>query len=146
MSEGPYDISLVFAAREASVRCAMNSIRQSLRALAIEELVVGTVEIVLAEASNNIVEHAYEDSGEGTINLKCKRSQGLLLFELVDEGLPFPKQTLPPKQVHDLNAGLDELPEGGFGWGLIRDMTTSLAYRRIEGRNILRFSMLSEVG
>ncbi len=145
LSHGPFDISLVFAAREAAVRCALKSVRKSLRALSLDEMVIGSVEIVLAEALNNIVEHAYGNSEMGTITVNCQRRKGFLLFELTDRGVSFPQQLIPKKQIHDLDSGTDTLPEGGFGWGLIRDMTTSLAYRRHEGRNILRFSILSEL-
>lgn len=144
LSYGPYDISLVFAARECAVRNALQSVRSTLRALSIGDIAIGTVEIVLAEAANNIVEHAYADTGLGTISLNCQRLEGLLLFELVDQGKPLPKGVLPEKQHHDLSAELNDLPEGGFGWGLIRDMTTSLVYRRDQGRNVLRFSLPSE--
>ena len=36
---------------------------------------------------------------------------------------------------------VEELPEGGFGWDLIRQLTTGLAYARVEGRNELTFRM-----
>ena len=141
MSQGPFDISLVFNATEDAVRCALGSVRESLRALSIEELTIGTVEIVLAEVSNNIVEHAYKNSTKGTVDLKCQRVEGLLFFEIRDNGTPLPHNEIPHKKQHDLDSDLHLLPEGGFGWGLIRDMTLSLAYQRVDGQNILRFSL-----
>ena len=37
--------------------------------------------------------------------------------------------------------GLHDLPEGGFGWGMIRDLTDDLSYRRDGARNELRFTV-----
>jgi len=55
-----------------------------------------------------------------------------------------PGGEVPAKPSHDLDAGLDQLPEGGFGWGLIREMTTMLLYKRSEEQNILRFGVILE--
>ena len=48
----------------------------------------------------------------------------------------------PPKG-HPAELGVDmqDLPEGGFGWFLIRTLTTDLRYRREAGRNRLSFQM-----
>ncbi len=142
--QGSNDIHLVFPATQDSVRDALGKITQSLHALALDDMTIGTIEIVLAEATNNIVEHAYSDKGVGTIVLTCCKETSLVRFELIDQGLPFPGGEIPAKQSHDLNAELNSLPEGGFGWGLIRDMTTSLSYRRSLGKNVLRFAILIE--
>jgi serine/threonine-protein kinase RsbW len=139
-----HDIHLVFSATEDAVRAALNSVRQSLHAFAIDDMTLGTIEIVLAETANNIVEHAYSDSGTGTIVLSCQKESGLVRFELIDNGHAFPGGEIPAKQTHNLEADLQVLPEGGFGWGLIRDMTTSLVYRHVDGKNILQFTILIE--
>lgn len=141
LSQGLGDISLIFAAREDAVRLALDAVRTSLHALGIGDDTKGAVEIVLAEATNNIVEHAYEDCTTGTIELNGCLRNGILLFELRDRGKSLPHKRIPRKQHHDLAADLERLPEGGFGWGLIRDMTQSLAYRRVDGQNILRFAL-----
>lgn len=140
------DIRLVFPASEEAVRRALQSLRDSLGALGVDDLTMGTVEIVLAEAANNIVEHAYPDMSAGTIALSCCLEHAQIRFALCDTGAALPGGELPRKQHHDLASALDDLPEGGFGWGLIRDMTDALSYRRIDGRNVLRFSILGEEG
>lgn len=140
MSES-HEISLIFPATEEAVRRALSSVRSTLSALSLDEFTIGSVEIVLAEVANNIVEHAYENTGNGTISLKCNLKDPLVKFEITDQGVALPNETLPAKKEHDLESDLNDLPEGGFGWGLIRDMTDSLAYRRQNGKNILRFSI-----
>jgi serine/threonine-protein kinase RsbW len=34
---------------------------------------------------------------------------------------------------------LDDQPEGGFGWFLIRSLARELEYRRTDGENVLTF-------
>lgn len=132
------DIDLVFPAESAAVRDALSAMRKKLREHDLSEMCLGTIEIVLAEACNNIVEHAYQDSGGGDIHLTLRYGGGLVVVELTDFGLPMPLMHPPHKKTHNLEAELEALPEGGFGWGLIRDMCKSLSYRRLSGQNITR--------
>jgi serine/threonine-protein kinase RsbW len=133
------DIHLVFPATEISVRRALLSLRASLKALAVDDLTIGMVEIILAEVANNIFEHAYPLNVNGTVTLACTKAEQGLRFEVCDQGRTLPGGEIPSKKEHDLEADRNQLPEGGFGWGLIRDMTTMLMYKRDRGRNILRF-------
>ncbi|WP_151717781.1 ATP-binding protein [Gemmobacter serpentinus] len=96
----------------------------------------GRIEIVLAEALNNIVEHAYAGT-TGQIRLELSLRPEGLLCQLRDSGCPLPDLQLPPGQL----AAFDDcdLPEGGFGWFLIRTLTADLCYRRDEGQNELCF-------
>ncbi len=135
------DIHLVFAAREIAVRRAMHSICHALRLRDVDDLTLGTLEIVLAEVTNNIVEHAYPEGSDGTITLSGRIGIESIQFEVVDHGKMLPGGEVPSKQNHDLEIDLQDLPEGGFGWGLIRDITQNLAYRRDEDRNILQFAI-----
>lgn len=126
-----------FRGEALAVRAAL---RESLAALAPHlpsaEL-RGTVEIVLAEVLNNIVEHAYGNT-PGPVELQLRPGpRGLEVF-VADEGRPFP-QGHPPRP--DTRTTGDALPEGGFGWPLIHSLTRDIAYRRHAGRNELRFRL-----
>ena len=37
---------------------------------------------------------------------------------------------------------MEAWPEGGFGWGLIRDLASNLTYARHEGENHLSFTIV----
>lgn len=99
----------------------------------------GTTEIVLAEALNNVVEHAYAQY-PGKIEVTLNRIGAELAVEIIDTGLPMPGETLPVGGLVE-TVTLDDAPEGGFGWFLIRQLSRDLDYRRDAGRNILRFSL-----
>ena len=101
---------------------------------------LGMVELVLAEVLNNVVEHAYA-GGHGKIELTIQLTSTDLSCAIVDEGDPMPDGTLP---AGDLDAAFatDGLPEGGFGWHLIRSLSQDLRYDRYKGRNHLSFRLL----
>lgn len=96
-------------------------------------------EVVLAEALNNIVEHAY-DCENGQIEVRLRPSLGLLHCNIFDAGAPMPNDELPAGLAQPIGPG-HTLPEGGFGWFLIRTLTTHLNYRRIDARNHLSFQL-----
>jgi len=97
----------------------------------------GAAELVLAEAMNNIVEHAYAGQ-PGRIELRMQPHAGGLAVSVTDWGRPMPGGALPPGNPPVLSAEAD-LPEGGFGWHLIRSLSTDLTYARVDGQNRLSF-------
>lgn len=99
----------------------------------------GAAELVLAEVLNNVAEHAYrEHSGQVSLTIG-RRTPGIHIL-VVDKGKPMPGGQPPDGLLPDRFATtLDNLPEGGFGWYLIRSLTTDLIYTRINGCNQLRF-------
>jgi serine/threonine-protein kinase RsbW len=101
----------------------------------------GLAELALAEVLNNVVEHAYRD-GAGKIELTLSVGEGDLRVTVVDRGLPLPGGRLPQGTLPE--PGPDGPAEGGYGWFLIRQLSCDLAYRRINGRNELRFRLLGD--
>ncbi|WP_435257559.1 ATP-binding protein [Thioclava sp. FR2] len=100
-------------------------------------LVHDNAQIVLAEVLNNIVEHSYAQS-EGEIDLTMTVSDAGLLCTVLDRGLPMPLDKIPDAQNPMENDPID-LPEGGFGWFLIRTLSKELGYLREGGCNRLSF-------
>jgi len=43
------------------------------------------------------------------------------------------------RQRAEIDVAIADLPEGGFGWGLIRALSSGLSYRRMSERNRLAF-------
>lgn len=99
----------------------------------------GTLEIVLAEALNNVVEHAYAEA-PGPIRVCVDHMPPVLKVSVYDTGLPMPQGQLPKGDLAPFAAG-DDLPEGGFGWFLIRTLTVELAYERLGEVNHLHFEV-----
>ena len=99
-------------------------------------------EIVLAEVLNNVVEHAYARHS-GDITLVLRGTGRGLACELTDRGAAMPGLTLPVGAFQDLGE-VEDLPEGGFGWYLIRTLVEDLRYERRGDENHLSFLLVDE--
>lgn len=100
-----------------------------------------TLELVLAEVLNNVVEHAYRGRPDGEVVLSITLGDAAITCEVLDAGAAMPGGDLPMGRPPDLPAASGLTPEGGFGWFLIRSLTRDLAYSRSDGRNRLVFSL-----
>jgi serine/threonine-protein kinase RsbW len=96
----------------------------------------GTVELVLAEVLNNVAEHAYA-GGSGPVEVGLCATPLGIACRIIDRGLAMPNGRLPQGGLP--SAGPGDLPEGGFGWHLIRSLTADLTYARSAGQNRLSF-------
>ena len=109
------------------------------RGMGLDDL--GSVEIVLAEALNNIVEHAYPEGQPGEVHLYVRQGRAGLLVEIRDTGKPMPKGRAPIGNHPMAEFTNDPMPEGGYGWFLIRELVRDLIYDREDGENFLVFRM-----
>jgi serine/threonine-protein kinase RsbW len=130
---------MVLAATPLAVRDALRRLLAAAPLCGLTQQDRSTAEIVLAEVLNNIVEHGYAGR-PGDIAVTLIPGPGVIRVEVADDGAPMPGGTLPEGEPHDLT-GNDPLPEGGFGWYLIRVLTCGLEYRRVAGRNLLHFGL-----
>lgn len=128
-----------FVATETAVRDVLGALRGWLQDSAINAGAQSTIELVLAEAMNNIVEHAYADTTSGRIHLRVWHHRDHLQFELSDTGQPMPDLTLPEAVLPSSDKPVCDLPEGGFGWFLIHRLTHDLRYQRNQQENRLCF-------
>ena len=130
-----------FRATFDNVRRAIEEAMVSLEPLALSDEDCDSVQIVLAEALNNVVEHAYRGAEPGEVKLVLRHGRAGLLIEIRDKGKPMPNGRTPTGEHPSRALGADELPEGGFGWFLIRELARDLIYDRENGENFLIFRM-----
>ncbi len=131
------ELRFSFAGDPAAVRRALSHVMVRLHGALEDPIDRATVEIVLAEVLNNVAEHAYGGGG-GRIELWLRWSADGLGCVVLDDGRPMPGGRLPTGAPPRL---ADDLPEGGFGWQLIRRLARDLCYCRSGGRNRLSFSL-----
>ena len=98
-----------------------------------------TVEVVLAEVMNNVAEHAYAWRRDGEMVLGLRMTAGGLSISVTDDGLPMPDAELPFGERLDPTTALGDMPEGGFGWLIIRQLARDVTYRRHQDVNQLSF-------
>lgn len=137
----PYSQPLTFAipGTEIAVRNGLAAAIASLKLLKLPPEEYGTIELVLAEVMNNIVEHAYADTPDGVIELSIQPKALGLYCTFHDTGHPMPDGAVPLGNLSSPDCDIADLPEGGFGWFLIRDLARDLEYSRKDGANILTF-------
>lgn len=130
-------MQLAFPGTVEAVRTSLQSLMSSALLRGLNDDCRDTAQIVLAEVLNNVVEHAYAQT-PGEIEITLAFGADGLCCNIYDSGLPMPGLALPEGKLAAYGETAD-LPEGGFGWFLIRSMTKDLAYARAEGRNHLSF-------
>ncbi|MCT4554181.1 MAG: ATP-binding protein [Pelagimonas sp.] len=122
-----------------AVREALADLRSALSGRGLAEDALGTWELVFAEALNNIVEHAYAERPDGEIRMNMVLQGARMHAKIEDQGFPMPGGTLPEGKAANLDVPEQDLPEGGFGWFLIRSLTEDLRYCRDGATNRLDF-------
>lgn len=126
-----------FTASDRATRAVLAALDERLQRLGIDEDDRASAELLLAEALNNICEHAYAGKG-GTVELAVDIRRAGLACQLRDFGQAIPGGALPGGGLPIIDPP-DNVPEGGFGWHIIRCLSTDLHYRRENGRNCLSF-------
>lgn len=102
---------------------------------------LASVQLVLAEVLNNIVEHACRDTRDATIRVSCRFGPTDVAVAVMDNGRPLQGGKAPDSVLSRQHDTIESLPEGGFGWFIIRRLTQDLSYRRRTGRNYLMFTI-----
>ena len=111
-------------------------IGQWLRSHDVVEDAIEELELVLAEALNNVVEHAYLYAEDGEIGILVRLRADQLRATITDTGQMFDGP--PPLIDLDVeNMGIEDLPEGGFGWNLIRTLTDNVEFEHKDRQNCL---------
>ena len=132
----PFDLCV--QSSELAVREALEGVITGLDPLALDVEEVTTVELVLAEALNNIVEHAYPEGSEGgIIAIRCNHKNDGLHVTMKDEGNTMPDGQMPIGMAPNVDVDVMDMPEGGFGWFLIKDLAKDIRYRREGQANML---------
>ncbi len=124
-----------FTAGDMATRAVLVDIVEKLTDAGISVEDLATIELILAEALNNVVEHAYAE-GPGTVELLIEMRRRGLQCQIVDTGRPMPTGDAPDPPLPEIKPPVD-IPEGGFGWHIIRCLTTDLTYHRDGTRNTL---------
>lgn len=131
------NFTVSFFGSAMAVRDALGNMKQHLLGFDIGEDDSAVFELIAAEVLNNIVEHAYADRTDGRISLWCCQESDGLHLKFEDEGVAMPGNSVPGSKKTNTAVDLYDLPEGGFGWSMIHELTKDLTYRRDGSRNVL---------
>ena len=126
----PVTLKIAFPSGEMEVRQALAELRRGLAPMELAPEDEGAIELVLGEVLNNVVEHAYAGIGGGSVRVLCRLRPDRLDIRICDTGRPLPANRLPPGIAADVAVPRQDLPEGGFGWFLIRAFARDIRYDR----------------
>lgn len=96
-----------------------------------------SIQIALAEALNNVVEHGYGADTLGAVAVCLRARPSELAVEITDWGKAYPDHVIPSGAPPDPA----KLEEGGYGWYLIRTLMTTVTYERRRHANHLTLSL-----
>ena len=91
-------------------------------------------QLAVDEACTNIIEHAYEGEGRGSIELQCDTNAGELTIIIEDQGKPFDPNSIPEPQ---LNTKLEDMQVGGLGLYFMRQVMDAVEFSYEDGSNKL---------
>lgn len=139
----PPSLGKVFACRftsgDMATRRVLAQVKQGLTKAGLSDEDLATVELILAEALNNVVEHAYANE-PGPVELSVALQSYGLACSIIDNGRPMPSDDAPDPALPVIDPPV-EIPEGGFGWHIIRCLTRDLEYRRDGVQNRLSMTV-----
>lgn len=134
------DIFHRFTSGTAQTRVALDQTRDAVRAAQVDQSLCDTSQIILGEVLNNVVEHAYHYEEGHPIELSIWIKDTGLWCKIHDRGDPMPNGVPPAGITAAIDTSdRDTLPEGGFGWAMVRELTQNLQYFRVDGSNELLF-------
>ncbi len=94
------------------------------------------VQLAVDEACTNIITHGYADMDPGSIILRLDPLENRIVITITDFGYPFePFESDMP----DVEAGLEDMPMGGFGLFFIYQTMDEIDYENTENGNHLKF-------
>ena len=140
-SNGRRELRIIFPALPMAVRDALVSTLGGLRDMGMGDDDAIQTELVMAEVFNNIAEHAYPGREDGIIELRLLQESDRLTCTVIDGGQPIPGSDLLGIDLPPSDGCIASLPEGGFGWYLIRTLTSEMSYTREGQKNVLRFKV-----
>lgn len=136
-ADGRQELRVLYPSHDVATRNALETMADGLRRFGMGDCDIHTVQQVLAEILNNVVEHACAGDGNALIELRVILDGGAVHAHVTDSGRPMPGGTAPTSALPPPA----ELPEGGFGWGIIHAMADTVSYVREGRRNTLSVSL-----
>jgi serine/threonine-protein kinase RsbW len=131
-------LSLTIDSRMACVGPLAERVRATCLELGMTAVAAGEVELSVVEAVNNAIEHAYELSESGRVEVTVARQGSRLHIEVHDGGRPMPAETLARVRVPRVDpTDTPSLPEGGMGLYVLTQLMDAVSYESRAGRNAL---------
>lgn len=129
-------LTLCLPALNATTQNILEHVTHALRFEHLSKACVAA-KIALAEVLNNVVEHAYAGVQLGAVAVLVSAGPATVTITVIDWGTAYPNFDIP----EDAPPEPTQLAEGGYGWFLIRSLTSQVMYTRSARANILKLTL-----
>lgn len=92
------------------------------------------IKLALEEAVTNVILYAYPETADQDIRIDLSYERGWMQITVTDGGIAFDPLA---KKDPDLTLSAEERPVGGLGIYLVKQLMTTVEYKRSNGKNIL---------
>ena len=133
------EVVFYLPASNEGVRAGVMNASQFIADVGASEDDLTAIELALAEVLNNVVEHAYEGTTDGEMELRIAHQDPHVFFRILDSGRPMPNGRLPLGNAADTALEDFQQDEGGYGLFMIRQLARKLRYSREGHYNELSF-------
>ena len=127
-------LKLTVSARGEQLAVIGDFVTAAARQAGLTERAIYHVQTAVDEACANIVYHAYDYEGQGTITLRCERRRNDFIITIIDQGRPFDPASV---QEPNLDARLEERREGGLGRYLMQALMDEVRHEFTHDANVL---------
>src|SRR5688572_3091151 len=114
---------------------ASERVRAFLDGHGVDRAAIFAIEMVIEEIATNAIKYAFRSNHQGEITIEASATPTRAELIIEDNGNAFDPTTAPDPQV---NRALEEMPIGGLGIHLVRELTDGFEYERVNDRNCVR--------
>lgn len=132
-----YNIRLSIDSRLEQVRVLSGALRGIGQELHLNDDKLGQLELIMVEAVNNVIEHAYQLESGNEVHVRVEYTPQAIHLIISDHGQAMPDRLHSEVRVMP---NPEDLPEGGWGMGLIHLLADSIRYIRDTRGNHLHVS------
>lgn len=132
-----YNIRLSIDSRLEQVRVLSGALRGIGQELQLTDDKLGQLELMMVEAVNNVIEHAYQLQAGNDVHVRVEYNPQAVHLIISDQGQAMPDEL--HTETRDM-PDPEDLPEGGWGMGLIHALADSIRYIRDARGNHLYVS------
>jgi serine/threonine-protein kinase RsbW len=139
-----FNLEYRVAATALSIRAISMSLRAFLENVETISNFASMIELAIAEAMNNVLEHAYAGRNRGEIRIEVQWDEMLLTVCIYDQGEE-PNRSrvstlLPPPEIGDNLPLTSDLECEGRGLYIMESLMDTLDYSRVGDENCLRMT------
>ena len=116
----------------AELAPASARVRHFLSNHAVDEAAIFAIETAIEELVTNAIKYAFGACRKGTITIEASATPERAVLVMEDNGEAFNPTQVPAARV---NRSLEEMPVGGLGIHLVRELADGFCYERVGNRN-----------